>query len=60
MAEFKEGDVVRLKSGSPDMTIHQYPYQEFGASYDDRAYCKWFDGSEVKGDVFKLSGLEKD
>lgn len=34
MEEFKEGDVVHLKSGSPDMTV-------YGIS-EDRLLVSWF------------------
>ena len=39
--DFKLGDVVRLKSGGPDMTITEI--------LDDRtnAHCEWFDGQKT-------------
>ncbi len=33
--EFKEGDVVRLKSGGPPMTVEQI--------YDEDISCVWFE-----------------
>lgn len=52
--EFSEGDVVRLKSGGPAMTI------EFvnADGRVPRAMCIWFDGSTTKSGEFLLSSLE--
>lgn len=61
MADFKPGDVVRLKSGGPKMTIHdigKYNYQDF-----DSAKCDWFiqDKAPWKQEqgVYPLHSLEK-
>jgi len=35
MKEFKIGDIVQLKSGSPKMTIESF-------DEDGRLYCTWF------------------
>ncbi|MEN5361945.1 YodC family protein [Brevundimonas intermedia] len=45
------GDVVRMKSGGPKMTIS---WIENGD-----AYCEWFDGAANKGAKFSLTSLEK-
>ncbi|WP_087022182.1 YodC family protein [Thaumasiovibrio subtropicus] len=51
--EFQEGDVVRLKSGGPDMTVIEVD-EEYGCS------CQWFD---TKGNLmnsnFNPKALEK-
>jgi len=39
--QFKAGDVVRLKSGGPKMTIVNYGKYGFGE--DEEYQCKWFD-----------------
>jgi uncharacterized protein YodC (DUF2158 family) len=55
MTDFKVGDVVRLKSGGPKMTI--------GASMkDDRVECHWFGGQtiEVNHAAFHKAGLVAD
>ena len=53
--DFKSGDVVTLKSGSPTMTIESTgPY-----SGVVKAKCIWFDGSKKFTGVFELSTLEK-
>ena len=36
----KPGDIVRLKSGGPRMTIQ--------AILDDRVVCKWFDKNDTE------------
>jgi uncharacterized protein YodC (DUF2158 family) len=46
----KAGDVVRLKSGGPAMTIRFVEGQE--------AYCDWFEKSDLKGSRFLLTSLE--
>ncbi len=59
--EFKEGDVVRLKSGGPDMTVEQVGEQHMlpGKTV---AFCVWFEvvakQRVVKRDTFSLSVLE--
>ena len=58
MAEFKEGDVVVLKSGGPKMTIETFPYVDMGETYNDRAKCVWFSNYEIKRDVFKVTALK--
>jgi uncharacterized protein YodC (DUF2158 family) len=46
----KPGDVVRLKSGGPAMTIKFVDGNE--------AYCEWFEKSDLKGSRFTLTSLE--
>jgi uncharacterized protein YodC (DUF2158 family) len=50
--EFKQGDVVRLKSGSPDMTVEQIDAQ-------GNVSCIWFQGSVVKKQSFAAGLLLK-
>ena len=53
MAEkFKVGDVVRLKSGGPNMTVL--------ANEEDIDFiiCQWFDGEELKDGNFSPESLE--
>ena len=51
MEAIEAGDVVVLKSGSPDMTVR---WVEAG-----EAFCEWFDGKGNKGAVFLLLQLKK-
>jgi uncharacterized protein YodC (DUF2158 family) len=50
MPEFKAGDIVRLKSGGPKMTIDTID--------NSFATCVWFEGTERKQDVFSLASIE--
>jgi len=55
---FEVGDVVKLKSGSPNMTIVEIDTYE-GIL---KARCRWFAGEradEVREDVFTLESLTK-
>jgi uncharacterized protein YodC (DUF2158 family) len=49
MTALKAGDVVKLKSSSPKMTIRFVEGNE--------AYCEWFAGAEAKGARFTLAQL---
>ena len=53
---FVIGDVVVLKSGGPKMTI-----QNLGqyVETNNGAYCKWFEGTTVKEDLFDANCLKK-
>ncbi len=54
MTEFKVGDVVRLKSGGPPMTI-VYIDNEFSTQLS----CRWFvEGHEVRHDQFPPAALK--
>jgi uncharacterized protein YodC (DUF2158 family) len=57
--DFKEGDVVRLKSGGPKMTIDKIA--NFGAgSTHEQARCVWLEGAKRMQDLFELHALSKD
>jgi uncharacterized protein YodC (DUF2158 family) len=46
MAEqLKPGDVVKLKSGGPLMTVKK-------REGDGRVWCEWFDGNQPEGRYF--------
>jgi uncharacterized protein YodC (DUF2158 family) len=50
------GDVVRLKSGGPAMTVDQLQNSSLGIP---TAWCSWFDGmKKVTGD-FPVSSLKR-
>jgi uncharacterized protein YodC (DUF2158 family) len=55
--EFKAGDVVRLKSGGPAMTIEEIG--RYGVSKTEGAKCVWFEGTKPKEEVFALLTLAK-
>ena len=45
-AEYKEGDIVQLKSGGPKMTVSSVreDYRDY--------YCLWFKGANKEGGYF--------
>ena len=47
---FQDGDVVKLKSGGPRMTVEGYE--------DDLVICVWFEGTERKSATFKEATLQ--
>ena len=55
VTEFKEGDVVQLKSGGPKMTIQDISEHEDG----NVLYCKWFIGKELGEGHFESVSLVK-
>jgi uncharacterized protein YodC (DUF2158 family) len=55
--EFEVGDVVKLKSGGPDMTIGGIGKYGPGASHDS-ANCVWFEKTIRKEGVFALATLK--
>lgn len=57
--KFKTGDVVRLKSGGPEMTISDVPTLEsLGPDFADYQ-CKWFVGDKLHHGSFKADALVK-
>lgn len=52
MAIFKEGDVVKLKSGGPRMTVESH-------ADDGKARCVWFVGNKREDSDFNENILKK-
>jgi uncharacterized protein YodC (DUF2158 family) len=50
--EFKVGDIVKLKSGGPDMTVEGW--NAYHGAYD----CQWFAGKKLDTGLFKFESLE--
>jgi len=50
METFKKGDVVKLKSGGPDMTVENVKVS--------KATCIWFVNGAKKKDIFDVDTLE--
>lgn len=75
MQKFKSSDIVRLISGSPDMTVEGYEPNKYGAllNYVDRkkkriliepkftenVMCVWFEGTVQKRGMFHQDLLEE-
>lgn len=51
-ASIKIGDVVRLKSGSPAMTV-----THTGTAQEPRCNCSWFAGNEAMSGRFPADAL---
>lgn len=51
--EFKIGDIVKLKSGGPEMTVQQVP-TDTGTYYK----CQWFAGKKLESGLFPEGSLE--
>ncbi|MDA5481841.1 DUF2158 domain-containing protein [Yersinia intermedia] len=51
--EFKAGDIVKLKSGGPDMTV-----KVFLSSQGNSFLCQWFAGKKLEQGYFKPDSLE--
>jgi uncharacterized protein YodC (DUF2158 family) len=56
---FVIGDVVVLKSGGPKMTVHNIGDYSMSGGTKNGAFCKWFEGSTVKSEVFNVNSLMK-
>ena len=52
---FRPGDVVRLKSGGPRMTVESV--NDFYG--ETRVHCSWFEKTKKLSDTFAPTALEK-
>ena len=60
MAQFQQGDVVRLKNGGPWMTITALGGSSgWTPSPAHAATCMWFEGHKQQETVFDVALLEK-
>jgi uncharacterized protein YodC (DUF2158 family) len=50
--DFEIGDVVKLRSGGPKMTVH-------GLVSDGDVVCQWFEGNEVHEENFPKDALQR-
>jgi uncharacterized protein YodC (DUF2158 family) len=58
-SKFKTGDIVKLKSGGPTMTVGApVPFGLKGDSNPNLAQCFWFHGTEIKSKTFPVEALE--
>jgi len=53
---FKEGDIVKLKSGGPEMTIEKIGQKKTG-NEEFFARCVWFENDQSKDENFILESL---
>ena len=54
MAKFTKGDIVKLKSGGPDMAV-----QSLFDSNAEIYMCQWFAGKKLESGRFPVESLEK-
>jgi len=52
--KFKPGEIVRLRSGGPDMTVERVVQTSEGTTY----FCSWFAGAKDNSRGFKEAALE--
>ena len=50
--KFKIGDIVKLKSGGPEMTVQTIPYER-----NSRYRCQWFAGKKLESGEFPEESL---
>lgn len=56
---FKEGSVVVLKSGSSDMIIEKFAWDEHNNKpFTDRVVCVWHEGKTPKRETYFTSSLK--
>ncbi len=51
MSKYKMGDIVRLKSGGPGMTVELI-------EQSGRIYCHWFSGNKLEGGTFSPDAID--
>lgn len=55
---FNIGDIVRLKSGGPDMTIKEVGKHHSTGEFVGRYTCQWFAGKKLDDGTFPQPSLE--
>jgi uncharacterized protein YodC (DUF2158 family) len=51
-SKFKTGDIVRLKSGGPSMTV------ESVSEVNGRIWCQWFAGNRLNAGEFNSDSID--
>lgn len=55
---FKVGDIVRLKSGGPSMTVKGYRMSLINK--EEEMICQWFSGDKLQTGVFNPDSVEEE
>ena len=55
--KFKPGDIVKLKSGGPDMTIQEEQQISSGGK-TGKYWCQWFAGKKLERGNFPADSIE--
>lgn len=56
-AKFVLGDIVKLKSGGPDMTVNEVSKDAYG-ELNGKYRCQWFAGKKLDVGTFPVESLE--
>ncbi|MDN3668150.1 DUF2158 domain-containing protein [Echinicola jeungdonensis] len=60
MEKFKKGDIVKLKSGGPKMTVEEFQWNPYKNNYDkEKLQCTWFKEDIKYSEIFESAALEK-
>ena len=54
---FNVGDIVKLKSGGPDMTVKELVTSIGSGGFDGKYRCQWFAGKKLDNGVFPQESL---
>jgi uncharacterized protein YodC (DUF2158 family) len=54
-AKYQVGDIVRLRSGGPEMTVQTLAEDR---QYNDHYRCQWFAGKKLESGNFQEESLE--
>lgn len=58
-AAFNVGDIVKLKSGGPDMTVNEV-MKDYSTGRNTGNYrCQWFAGKKLDHGLFPVESLER-
>ena len=55
---FKPGDIVKLKSGGPDMTVTEVDTTKDPDKPITYYVCEWFSGKKVESHSFEATSLD--
>jgi uncharacterized protein YodC (DUF2158 family) len=53
-----EGDIVKLKSGGPEMVIEKI-IQDYTTNFEEICKCTWFINEKLNYDYFNIKTLKK-
>lgn len=59
VSDLKKGDVVKLRSGGPNMTVQGLDDYTMSCGIEDGVNCVWFEGNKQHSEVFDRAVLVK-
>ncbi|MCC8628870.1 YodC family protein [Xanthomonas vesicatoria] len=54
--KYSVGEIVKLRSGGPDMTVQEVPVA--GSQHKNHYRCQWFAGKKLESGSFQEESLE--